>query len=285
MTAESAIAKLRRKYHRNICERLIFSKTVKTGELVPNMADVGNGVSIALSRLLVERLQYPMCPHEISGQTAGTLLEQSTREFLDEAFQLLQHIRPGHWQFSAQGISGFDQYAHLAHISQLVAANPDLGVMLGDYLVKPDIVIAKFPVDDAQINEHAAVVGQNGVAKYTPLRSANASAPSLHASISCKWTIRSDRSQNSRTEGLNLIRNRKGHTPHITVVTGEPLPSRLASIAMGTGDIDCIYHFALTELIEAAEELGNEAVTDELCMLVNGRRLRDVADMPFDLVI
>ena len=69
----------------------------------------------------------------------------------------------------------------------------------------------------------------------------------LHASISCKWTIRSDRSQNSRTEALNLIRNRKGRVPHIAVVLFEPLPSRIASIAMGTGDIDCTYHGALYE--------------------------------------
>jgi hypothetical protein len=54
--------------------------------------------------------------------------------------------------------------------------------------------------------------------------------------LSSKWTIRLDRSQNSRTEALNLIRNRKCPLPHIVVVT-EPLPSRIASIAMGTGDI------------------------------------------------
>ena len=54
---------------------------------------------------------------------------------------------------------------------------------------------------------------------------------------------------------MNLIRNRKGHLPHIVVVTGEPLPSRLSSIALGTGDIDCVYHFALEELINAVDEM------------------------------
>lgn len=106
----------------------------------------------------------------------------------------------------------------------------------------------------------------------------------LHASISCKWTIRSDRSQNARTEGLNLIRNRKGHTPHIVIVTAEPYPQRIASIALGTGDIDCVYHFALRELLQVAEKLKNEAVFDMLTTLVEGKRLRDIADLPFDLV-
>src|SRR5574341_777118 len=104
-------------------------------------------------------------------------------------------------------------------------------------------------------------------------------------SISCKWTIRSDRSQNARTEGLNLIRNRKGHTPHIAVITGEPMPTRIASLAMGTGDIDCVYHFALHELVEAVRESNNEAALETLEMLIDGRRLRDIADLPFDLAI
>lgn len=70
--------------------------------------------------------------------------------------------------------------------------------------------------------------------------------------------MRSDRAQNSRTEALNLIRNRKGHLPHIVVVTAEPMPNRLASLALGTGDIDCVYHFALYELIRAVKEVGSE---------------------------
>lgn len=122
-------------------------------------------------------------------------------------------------------------------------------------------------------------------ANLTPLRSINSKKPLLHASISCKWTIRSDRSQNSRTEGLNLIRNRKGHTPHISIVTAEPYPQRIASLALGTGDIDCVYHFALRELIFAAEIINNEPVSEIMETLVKGKRLRDISDLPFDLAI
>ena len=52
----------------------------------------------------------------------------------------------------------------------------------------------------------------------TDIREKNGGLPILHASISAKWTMRSDRAQNSRTEALNLIRNRKGHLPHIAVL-------------------------------------------------------------------
>lgn len=95
--------------------------------------------------------------------------------------------------------------------------------------------------------------------------------------------------QNSRTEALNLIRNRKGQTPHIVVVTGEPLPSRIASLALGTGDIDCMYHFALYELTEAVEEYayanGREDIVEQLDTLIAGKRLKDISDLPLDLCL
>lgn len=85
---------------------------------------------------------------------------------------------------------------------------------------------------------------------------------------------------------MNLIRNRKGHLPHIVVVTGEPLPSRLASLALGTGDLDCVYHFALYELLDAVHEYGTngrEDIIEQLEMLVQGKRLKDISDLPLDL--
>ena len=117
------------------------------------------------------------------------------------------------------------------------------------------------------------------------IRKKNGGKPVLHASVSAKWTIRSDRAQNSRTEALNLIRNRKGHLPHIVVVTGEPLPSRLASLALGTGDIDCVYHFALYELMEAVKSVGDESANEMLGILINGKRLKDISDLPLDLAV
>ncbi len=82
-----------------------------------------------------------------------------------------------------------------------------------------------------------------------------------------------------------MIRNRKGLTPHIVVVTGEPLPSRLSSLALGTGDIDCVFHFALYELIDAVKDTGAEDSIEILKILVEGKRLRDISDLPLDLAI
>ena len=97
--------------------------------------------------------------------------------------------------------------------------------------------------------------------------------------------MRSDRAQNSRTEALNLIRNRKGHLPHVMVVTGEPLPSRLASLALGTGDIDCVYHIALYELLKAVHDYDRDDICETLNNLVRGKRLKDISDLPLDLAV
>jgi len=157
-----------------------------------------------------------------------------------------------------------------------------------DYIIKPDIVIGRRPVSDEEVNRDGSVMdAANTIADLTPLRETNAenSCLILHASISCKWTIRSDRSQNARAEALNLIRNRKGNLPHIVAITAEPLPTRIASLALGTGDLDCVYHFALPELSAATHESENEDQIEMLETLVEGRRLRDISDLLFDLAI
>jgi hypothetical protein len=82
-----------------------------------------------------------------------------------------------------------------------------------------------------------------------------------------------------------LIRNRKGSLPHIVAVTAEPLPTRIAAIALGTGDLDCVYHFALPELKQSLLELGNEDQLDMLNVMIDGMRLRDISDLPFDLAV
>ena len=69
------------------------------------------------------------------------------------------------------------------------------------------------------------------------------------------------------------------------MVTGEPSPSRLASIAIGTGDIDCVYHFALHELLESVAEAGSDEAKDLMTIMTEGKRLRDISDLPLDLAV
>ncbi len=228
---------------------------------------------------------------KISGQTLGKQFEMLTMEFLQATFPNLQNLYPGKWSILQLGnnnklkTSDFEQYEHLAYLSALTAENAQLAAALGnDYLVAPDVVVYRELFEDDEINQNQCIV-DNDVSKMADIRKVNGGKPLLHASVSAKYTMRSDRAQNSRTEALNLIRNRKGHLPHIVVVTAEPMPNRLASLALGTGDIDCVYHFALYELIRAVKEVGSEDAIELLDTLVSGKRLKDISDLPLDLAV
>jgi hypothetical protein len=71
----------------------------------------------------------------------------------------------------------------------------------------------------------------------------------------------------------------------VLAITAEPLPTRISSLAQGSGDLDCVYHFALPELQKAVEEVKNADQMDVLQTLIDGHRLRDISDLPFDLAM
>lgn len=286
--ADALIQKAREQYHRSLIDNHVLTITA---DGVASNADSSNMPSKAIARIIAEKLGA-VTGGKVKGQTAGTLFEQITMQFVADTFPKLQHLRPGMWTVlnlgnqSAIKTSDFAQYEHLAYLAKIVNDNKQLSTMLGnDYMVAPDVVVYRDLYEDAELNNDSVIVTDE-VCKMADLRKKNGGKPILHASISAKWTMRSDRAQNSRTEALNLIRNRKGHLPHIVVVTGEPLPSRLASLALGTGDLDCVYHFALYELMDAVTEYGKqgrEDIVETLENLIKGKRLKDISDLPLDL--
>ncbi|KUG25950.1 type ii dna restriction endonuclease r.ngoi [hydrocarbon metagenome] len=284
------ISKLRKDYHKKVVNQLLRIRKNKLKGDYPNNADGDSKISVKIAWEIVDRITKKPIVGSISGQEAGSIFEKLTKEFLEKSFKQLVHLRPGKWTYSTNtNIALFDQYRDLALITSLVKNNKELASTLGqDYLISPDIVIARKPIKDDEINLNIKLLNKkDAFSSLTPLREKNYKPvyDILHASISCKWTLRSDRGQNSRSEALNLIRNRKGKLPHIVAVTAEPTPTRIASLALGTGDVDCVYHFALYELQEALIKLKDESQLDMLNTLVEGRRLRDISDLPFDLAI
>lgn len=286
-----SISTLRKKYHDRLCDQIIRINASE-GVTYPNFSDSSSRASVNIGMSLLNLLNRTIETGHQKEQTIGKDFEEITKDFLEESFNLLSHIRPGYWIYTTRNtdISRYEQYEHLARLETKIKNDKDLSSVLGqDYIVKPDIVIARQPLIDDELNQIKEVVNQNEeVCNHTPLRLINLDNPNtliLHASISCKWSIRSDRSQNTRTEALNLIRNRKGKLPHICAVTAEPLPTRIATLALGTGDLDCVYHFALTELRQAVRNVRNEDQQDMLETMINGKRLRDISDLPLDIAI
>lgn len=280
------IAQARKQYHKDLLDSIL---TIDKDN-IPSNADRSSKISISIAKGITDILLASV-QEKALGQTSGKKFEECNMTFLQNTFPYLQHIRPGKWKIIKLGnnnklkTSDFAQYEHLCYLNELTKTNSQLAAALGnDYMVSPDVIVYRELYNDDEINYPQPIINNN-LAKSADLRKSNGGKPILHASISAKWTIRTDRAQNSRTEALNLIRNRKGHLPHIVVVTGEPLPSRLSSLALGTGDIDCVYHFALYELIESVRKTHAEDALEMLNVLIQGKRLKDISDLPLDLCV
>jgi hypothetical protein len=211
------------------------SGTNKLGwDQVPNNADIDNRESLQLSAAMLESLsvhagrELPRPP-----ASPGALLEEAVRVDLERELVVRDNSRRWTARRGAP-VTDYSQYVHLLRLNQLVVDNPTLSVTIGqDYLIKPDVLIGLEDVPTV-----------NGL-------------PLLHAAVSCKWTIRSDRVQNIRHENNQMVRHRRGRQPHLVAVTAEPLPSRLAAIARGTGEVDAVYHVAYDELDSAVQASNN----------------------------
>lgn len=284
---QALIAKARKKYHTRLLSNSVLTID-KRG--IPSNADSSSKISISIAKGIAAQLMANIQEKAV-GQTAGAKFEQLNMEFIEDTFPHLQNLRPGKWHIAKLGnrssikTSSFAQYEHLEYLTRLTKGDARLAASMGnDYMVAPDVVVYRETEPDEVINGIQFVVDDT-ICSHSDLRKANGGLPILHASISAKWTMRSDRAQNSRTEALGLIRNRKGNLPHIVVVTGEPLPARIASLALGTGDIDCVYHFALYELLQAVKDIQAEDALEMLNILIDGKRLKDISDLPLDLAV
>jgi len=264
---------------------------------VPSFADKDSEASKRISQKLVDILPHTLRPDVVTAQAKGAEFEEAVENFLASTFERLQILRPGSWLITREKsyIDSFHPYRGLQSLRGLkgkkeLMKDPAIRdiVMADTYTVKPDIVIARYPESDDAINRNGVLISQNS-ATWAPIRASNqhdGPHPILHACVSCKYTIRSDRVQNVRAEAITMMRHRRGHLPHISAVTCEPLPSRLASIARGTGEIDCVYHAFLPELRRAARESvahSHSEQLEDLEFLIEGGRIRDISDLPLDL--
>jgi hypothetical protein len=291
----------------------------------PTMSDGKSPVSVDIGQHFLARLRAAgfttASGVSLKGQEVGKRFDEKVRRYVDAAFvngtAHLVSASPTDDFRCRSGVHIRDtaQYAHLEILRQIgedpsvtvssVARQQFRAVTASDYQVEADVVVLRRPTADPA----APSIGQlysssSGLATATTvLQRRPGQHDLLHANVSCKWTFRSDRAQNIRTEALALMRHRKGRMPHMVVVTAEPLPSRLRSIAIGTGEVDCVYHIALDVLegalddsLAAAASLGTRRAISDRTRALNGQiaafelmrdgdRLRDISNLPFDLLL
>lgn len=259
------------------------------GWFVPAMADTGNKMSVYASFFFMDALmdEAPELSVGIvgSGQAFGSTLEDRIATGLQRMVK--QHDLD--FIVSTKGDTGprvsfqlTDYWPYSTPPSRQADDGDEQAYRaLGrGHLIQPDVIVWKErPLTFTKVVEGEArpfvVEGRH-----------------LFACISGKATIRSDRSQSSRYEGAAMSRWRRARPPHIVVVTTEPVPSRLGSLAWGLGDLDCVYHVNLSALYDAVtraeEECGRRArktagSSEELKDLVEHARLKDVSQLFDDL--
>ncbi|MEL4544505.1 NgoMIV family type II restriction endonuclease [Luteococcus sp. H138] len=284
---EALLTKARQDFHR----ALLDGALVVSSEGIASNAD-GSQASSRKIALHIARALGAAEGVKLPGQSAGSKFEKAVTEFVTATMPTMTTLRPGSWTVRNVGgsrgeyhLAHFEPYTHLDDLANAIKQDRTLESVLGNsYSVSPDVVVTRAPEPDDVINRDALLVDSDA-GNMSIIRAANSDRDIVHAVVSCKWTLRSDRAQNARSEALSVIRNRKGRTPHVVVVTGEPTPSRLASLALGTGDLDMVYHFALPELMDAVDALGNDEASAMLHTLVSGKRLRDIADLSLDLAV
>lgn len=302
------IRECRIRLHSNLLHTKVFSLDARG---IPSNADKDNKKSVKIAKLLYEiiRANHPMAEglhtaysRRPSGQQLGSLFENAVREYVENA---LDKILPGKLECpkKQKKISNFAQYSHLKKAEEVLtkmrklasetAFTEEPDAMLQSNHIKRRHLLAK----NRRVLQDLRTVADDLsiLLEYNYLitpdvlvvpRAKNATGERmLYANISCKWTLRSDRAQSAIAEAYTLFRLRRGRAPQMVVVTGEPLPSRLASLVLGTGDIDCVYHFALNELKVAIDKYGESSLKGGLEVLQRGGRLRDIGDLPLDLTL
>ena len=240
--------------------------------LAPNLADLGSVTSLKLAGYAYSCLGIPPTKQAedlgASDTDRPTKKQQATGAALEAALEsdlaarLADLNEDVDWYVTRQGrVDQFSQFEHLAALQHLFLESATLRSTIGrSYHVSTDVMVA------------------------VPNQGRGTAARSLHAAVSSKLTIRSDRVQNIRFEFGTLVRNRRGRLPHLVVVTAEPLPSRVASIAQGTGEIDAVYHLLYDEIGAAlASPQPNKHLNDQRdhwMELVETGRLRPYEELP-----
>lgn len=252
---------------RKACEELF-------GEAIaPNLADVGSKASMSFAGYAYETLDVPKSQVRTSSLddgsatgASGAALERAIAVDLDD--DLIGRDPDRRWLVSRGGtVADYAQFTHLNALQAILLSNPTLRTSFaGDYQVRTDVYVGV---------ENSADASQ---------------PPFLHAAISSKWTIRSDRVQNVRHEFATLVRSRRGRCPHLVLVTAEPLPSRLLSIARGTGEVDSVYHLLYDELDMAVSVLcGDRGLyVDQRSAwieMVEQKRIRPYSSLVDDLIL
>ncbi|CAM5420223.1 hypothetical protein SXANM310S_06291 [Streptomyces xanthochromogenes] len=274
----------------------------------PNTSDKGDPGSVSLGKVFFEAMGIPSdaIPPQ---QAVGNLMASQM------ASDLQSHLAPGAPHLAVvpeKPFTSFEQFSHLNAGRELrgdMAADVIRAVnelqrfsaapgFEGDLRATINIHLNQIRAEIQQAEERRRqllnLLGEESLLKLditvsravgSPLTGQD-TLPHLIAGLSLKWTLRTDRAQDCRSQGSKMAALRRGRMPHFAAVTMEPRPSMLALLGKGSGDVDCVYHLNLPALDSAIEEYcsGTQrkprmAMRDNFKRLCEHRRIRDYDEL------
>lgn len=273
----------------------------------PNTSDASSGLSVVLGKLLFEAMgikcDVPALADNTVGGAMATMMSADLSEyFLTSAPHLT--VRP------EQALDTYEQYSHLGAATELrksmatevaltvkdlrrfAAKSPietDARTQLITHLDKIDVEVMQAETKRLELldllGEESVLKLDIAISRATP---GSAPLPSQHliTGLSLKWSLRTDRAQDCRTQGAKMASLRRGRMPHFATVTMEPRPSMLNLLGRGAGDVDCVYHLHLPALSQAIDEYCSGTrrkdrlkMRDNFLRLCDQRRLRDYDEL------
>lgn len=229
----------------------------------PSTSDSGQPSSVEWGHALFQELKIPASKPELAN--IGAAVE-------DAVTSHLQPVRPDLTVARSQPAVNFDQYRHLGvssafsksykgdlsaleqSIELITELPPSKERTAALRALKRAAALAK--ADDLLVQDLIKMLPEESLLKLDIAITAPSTGERLLIGISSKWSLRTDRAQDCVAQGAKLVNLRRGHMPHYAVLTMEPRPSMLRLLAYGSGSLDCVYHLALDELLQASAALA-----------------------------
>ncbi|MFE9019113.1 NgoMIV family type II restriction endonuclease [Streptomyces sp. NPDC007808] len=279
----------------------------------PNTSDKSDSGSVALGKVFFEAMGIPAdaAPPEQGDErkTVGNLMASLLSADLED---ILKEKAPHLTVEPERAFTGFEQFTHLSAARELrgdmakevtqavnelekyssrVGLDEEALEKLTGHLGK---IREQIRLTESRRRELLNLLGEESLLKLDVTVSRELTGDSyetsplrhLVAGLSLKWTLRTDRAQDCRSQGAKMAALRRGRMPHFAAVTMEPRPSMLALLGRGSGDIDCVYHLHLHALSDAIDEYcsgtkhkARLAIRDNFRRLRDQRRIRDYDEL------
>lgn len=274
----------------------------------PNTSDAGDAGSVALGKVFFDAMNIPTSadpPAEAVGNLMARLMSSDLKIAIAEGAPHLT-VEP------EKPFPHFEQFSYLAAARELrgdmardvtkeideiekFSSKADLDVGTREKLTRHLTKIrSEIASTESRRRELLNILGEESLLKLDIAISREMVNPitpgsplqHLVAGFSLKWTLRTDRAQDCRSQGAKMAALRRGRMPHFAAVTMEPRPSMLALLGRGSGDVDCVYHLHLPALSMAIDDYcsgtkhkARLAIRDNFRRLRDQRRIRDYDEL------